>query len=186
MPMRHRLIMTVTAFVIAGLIFAAQAEDSRPIVLDKDGHPVTAAPVPDPGTVLGTITDLPEGDFPILQTADGLTTMPAAVKLPKQKDLHDLMEEIKRAHRKTLDQDSAVGLRAAEEVEHLTISAGHRKLRVTDDEYIKLLADLYWKNQELQKTLRAEPARPELMKAFQAQNNACNACHKIYRKEHDH
>ncbi len=168
------------ALIACAALLAAQADDTQPTLSAQPSAPdggAVSAPVP---------ATTPGDEIPLLRTADGLTTMPAALKAPEYKDLHDLMEEMKEHHRKALDPDPAVGLRAAKEVEHLSIAAGHESLRIAEDDYVRLLADLYTKNQKLQTALREEAPRPELMEAFKGQNNSCNACHKIYRKDDDH
>lgn len=120
---------------------------------------------------------------PVVATADGLTTMPAALKPPAEPDLHELMEAMKVAHRGATDANPELAMRAAREVERLSIAAGHESLRIPKDDYIKLLADLYWKNQDVQKAIAAKAGQEEVMKAYQAQNASCNACHKVYRKK---
>jgi len=171
------------AVVAAAAIGVAQAPagNAAPAPAAQTAPPA-AAPKPAPPVSASAAAPAP-GAVPFVATLDGATTMPLATVAPEQADMHELMEAMKPAHRNASDPNPEVALRAAKEVERLSIAGTHAKVRIPENEYLKLLADLYWKNQDLQKVLAAKAPPEEVLKAYQAQNAACNACHKVYRKK---
>lgn len=174
---------TIGLASLAAVAAAAFASGQGPATAPAASVPPQAAQAPPAAGGAGAAAAGAGGAVPFVATLDGATTMPLATAVPAQADMHELMEAMKPAHRAAADPNPEVALKAAKDVERLSIAGTHANIRIPENEYLKLLADLYWKNQDLQKALAAKASQEDVLKAYQAQNAACNACHKVYRKK---
>ncbi len=113
------------------------------------------------------------------------TTMPLPVDIPEIEDMHDLMDHyVAPAHKKGLPkQDFESALQSAKDIEKYTLAMAHERFRVDDEEFLEYVRALYWKNQDLQAAIEDGNDKFAMIRAFKAQNQTCNACHKVYRHE---
>lgn len=143
----------------------------------------TATPAALPGTQR---MSAPEAVPPVLRTPavdDAVTSKPVPVDMPKIKDLHVLMEKMKPAHKKTGDKNPEVARKAAAEVHQLALASLHPRFRKADPRWEPLAEDLVFKSLAVKKALEPGADRATYLSAFKAQNESCNACHRVFRVE---
>jgi len=116
---------------------------------------------------------------------DMFTTAFIPLDLPIYQDMHTLMEDMGKEHRKAMDRDPIVALRASEKVGLLARASIHPRVTYEDERFKALAEKLYRANEQLQTSLRESTDRRSLMKAFQAQNKSCKECHRVFRVDEE-
>lgn len=146
--------------------------------------PTGAAPLASPAAVVAPASQPTSPTLAPVGGDDRLTTRPVPRDIPNIKSLHELMEQMDRAHKRSRDRNPALAMRSAKEVESLTLAAMHERLRVDDEKFVKYLLKLHAANRELQQALAAVPLdNQRLARAFRDQGFTCTSCHRDYRVE---
>lgn len=193
--MRKRSVLAMTAMgvVVALMAVAApvsnQAGGPAPGGMGPAATPVAPGhPVQHPAAALpgSGPQSSPEITPPVLRTPatdDAPTTVPTPLDMPNVKNLEVLMEKMKAAHKRTSDPNPEVARKAAKDVGQYALASLHPRFRDKDPRWVPLAEDLYFKNQAVQKALEPGTERAEFLAAFKGQNESCNACHRVFRKE---